>query len=325
MENKAIPLLHIHVEETNNNVSSTTVHAETPIRSIQWGEEIVKSFSFPLILAGISTKTPRWWKWTSTGFIVTCLIMCISNVIEETRSYRNTLFGIVLVFLHIVVFVTQIVTRSFLRKEEWNEMLKRVSRGQKSDRFVYRIKCLTFIFYTGSLLSIFVIYWGWALPINDSLFHPLEQEWGLPYIFLALHGISLDVLIVPWAWALMGEVCIFNIFTLVTFLEIDETLTEIGIEFIKAHLSSTHRRNTGNISPPPELNLPNNNGSRSSDTDPPSPTSRSTTPPPLPSTATTIPPVTGPLPSVLSMFHLQHDSNRVMTINYSTLDINRIC
>ncbi len=264
----------IHMNPEDRRPSPSSKSHSTPGSLIRIGED-ASSFGIANRLSGIAITSSAWWKaWAVVVGATTliCLVMCTISSVTMTRSFRNNFFAFVLVSLHACVAVTWVSSRRTIRGDEWRELLDSMTRPpdlvgdgpaykdeiHSSHKFTDRLRLLSRIFWIGSVAIMAFIYMGWAVPVNLSIGYPSNGERGIAaQIINYIHGISLDLLIIPWVWAFLGDAFVFHIVTFCIFIRIQRLSAKVDVMFrhgcvqdeINGHRHSNLSRKGGAASP----------------------------------------------------------------------------
>ena len=176
-------------------------------------------FSYIMLLAGLRQNTSayyrNWLRFATYG----CTLMCFVNLFVRTASYRNPLFDVTLVLLHILVSVSHEYWLGYCKSKEWKTMMGIVTKVS-SQHFARHIRLLGYfaiVMVAGATLTIVL---AWELPIFGQMAEQLNGKsihsdgHSDNFVFLALHGIFMIVIIAPWAAVCMTSVCLFKLVVL---------------------------------------------------------------------------------------------------------------
>lgn len=212
-----------------------------PIQTMEQQMKVFDRFTPLLKASTIGKKTSQEWIWFVTVCLLICMFTCTSNMLDETRSYRNVPFGLVLIYLHLMVPFTRFSWRRVVMSEQWRQLMN-FSLTTHSTKVTDRITLLLYVFYIGTIVVSGIIYMGWFVPIFKSILYPLPQEERpAPYGILILHGISLSILIVPWVFVFLGNAIMFNVFTVAAHASLDTLADSMTQHFTKAAEESVKR------------------------------------------------------------------------------------
>ncbi len=214
-------------DEESTERASREKEAAQPFPPIDAQARIVDRFGRVMFLGAVHKKTPLWYVWTVRIMLCTCIMVCGYNSIDGTRTYRNKLFAMVLMVLHLAVFWTHIVMTKVLRSSEWSSLMDYAHR-MRSRTILRTINILYWGYFVGVGAVTGAIYAGWTVPIFLSLARPLpiEEDPALR-ASLVIHGVSLTILIVPWVLVFVECIILYAIFL---------TIFRVAIRTIRTNL-----------------------------------------------------------------------------------------
>jgi hypothetical protein len=172
-------------------------------------------FRYMLLLAGLNQGSSKLYCYWLRFVTYTCTVICFLNLIFSTASYRNPLFDLGNVLLHIIVVVSYEYFLKFCNSQHWRTMIAIVIRVQ-SARFSKNIRYLGyfgFIMIAGAVITIVL---GWEYPIFNAVHSELtghnhtSANSKAAASYLILHGVFMLVIVAPWTAVCITCVCLFK-------------------------------------------------------------------------------------------------------------------
>jgi len=211
--------LHAPEEETIEEMMGITIEFESRLRL----------FKYLLFASGLHVKSRACYVWFLRTVVWTCTVLCLINVVMQTRSYRHPLFDIVLVMLHIWVSVQYEYWKAFMHTTHWKSMMDIVTR-HGSKQFSKRVAIIGYLACLTVPGASAAITTGWLAPMVRTMLGQAGTDGATDTVwsvFLCLHGGLMVVIVVPWACVCLCGVFLFHLVVLAHTTDLEVCLTAI--------------------------------------------------------------------------------------------------
>ena len=196
-------------------------------------------FSYVLLLAGLRQNTSAFYRNWLRVVTYGCTAICFINLFLHTKGYRNPLFDVTLVLLHILVCVSHEYWLGYCKSKEWKTMMGIVTKVA-SQHFARHIRLLGWfglVMVSGATVTIVL---GWEIPIFSQMALQVQGKSIDPdghqdnFVFLTLHGIFMIVIIAPWAAVCMCSVCLFKLVVLAHQSDIEHHFSHLKFTIVQS-------------------------------------------------------------------------------------------
>ena len=168
-------------------------------------------FKYLLLLGGLRQQTSPLYRWYIRITVWGCTLLCFMNIFFMTKSYRNPLFDITLCIMHFWVSWSLEKWYVFTKSHHWRLLVSIVSQSKTGNFFTHINQVGIFgLIATGAAVALVSL--GWIAPIIYDVIHRHESDQN--YVFLAIHGIFMILIIVPWAAACICGSVLFHMVAL---------------------------------------------------------------------------------------------------------------